>query len=94
MQLTISKGKILRLNTYILVRVRMDLEMAILIGMMLTAAGLALLGKVLKQSISSRTNPMKGGRESQDKIIEIYDYEIVDEIQNRASKGYKVAIHD
>ena len=68
--------------------------MAMLIGMMLTAAGLALLSKVLKESIRSRTNPMKGGRESLDKVIEIHDYEIVDEIQNRASKGYKVTIHD
>jgi hypothetical protein len=72
----------------------MDLEMAILIGMMLTAAGLTLLSKVLKESIRSRTNSMKGGRESMDKIIEIHDYEIVDEIQNRASKSYKVTIHD
>lgn len=37
---------------------------------------------------------MKVGRESKDRIIEIDEYEIVDEIQNRASEGYKVEIHD
>jgi len=35
---------------------------------------------------------MKSGCEPKDQIIEIDDYEIVDEIQNRASKGHKVII--
>jgi hypothetical protein len=71
-----------------------DLEMAMLIGMMLTAAGVALLSKVLKESIWSPTNSMNGGRKPGDRIIEIDEYEIVDEIQNRASDGYKVEIQD
>ena len=35
---------------------------------------------------------MKGDHEPKDNVIEIEDYEIVDEIQNRASKGHKVII--
>ena len=68
--------------------------MVMLIGMMLTAVGVALLSKVLKESIWPPTNSMKGGRKSKDRIIEIDEYEIVDEIQNRASEGIKVKIHD
>ncbi|MCX6678760.1 MAG: hypothetical protein NTX42_00130 [Methanothrix sp.] len=68
--------------------------MALLIGMMLAAVGVALLNKVLKESICSAKSSMKVGRESKDRIIEIDEYEIVDEIQNRASEGYKVEIHD
>jgi hypothetical protein len=37
---------------------------------------------------------MKGGHKSKDRIIEIEEYEIVDEIHNPASDGYKVEIHD
>ena len=65
-----------------------------LIGMMLAAIGIALLNKVLKESIWPPKNSMEEGRESKDRIIEIDEYEIVDEIQNRASKGYKVKIND
>jgi hypothetical protein len=72
----------------------LDLEMAILIGMMLTAVGVVLLGKVLKESIWSPMNSMKGGRKPKDRVIEIHEYEIVDEIENRASDGYKVEICD
>jgi len=68
--------------------------MALLFGMMLAAVGVALLNKVLKESIWPAKNSMKEGRESKDRIIEIDEYEIVDEIQNRASEGYKVEIHD
>jgi hypothetical protein len=45
-----------------------------------------------KGSIWPQTNTMKRGREPKDQIIEIDDYEIVDEIQNRASEGHKVII--
>lgn len=62
--------------------------------MMLTAVGVALLTKVLKESIWQPTNSMKWDRDSKDRIIEINDYEIVDENQNRASEGYKVKIYD
>ena len=65
-----------------------------LIGMMLAAVGVALLNKVLKESIWPPKNSMEVGRESKDRIIEIDEYEIVDEIQNRASEGHKVKIHD
>jgi hypothetical protein len=68
--------------------------MAILIGMMLTAVGVALLSKVLKESIWPPTNSMKWVSESKDRIIEIDEYEIIDEVQSRASDGYKVEIHD
>jgi hypothetical protein len=68
--------------------------MAMLIGMMLTAAGIALLGKVLKEGIWPATNSMKGARSSRDRIIEIDEYEIADETPNRSSDGYKVEIHD
>ncbi|MDD1751038.1 MAG: hypothetical protein LUO89_14335 [Methanothrix sp.] len=68
--------------------------MAMLIGLMVTAVGVALLGKMLKESIWPPANSTKGGRESRGQIIEIDEYEIVDEIQNPASEGYKVKIHD
>ena len=68
--------------------------MAMLIGMILAAVGVALLNKVLKESIWPPKNSMKEGRESKDRIIEIDEYEIIDEIQNRAPDGYKVEIHD
>jgi hypothetical protein len=68
--------------------------MALLFGMMLAAVGVALLNKALKESIRPAKNLMKEGRESKDRIIEIDEYEIVDENQNRASEGYKVEIHD
>ncbi len=68
--------------------------MAMLIGMMLTAAGVALLGKVIKESIWPQTNSVKGARNSPEMVIEIDEYEIVDETQNRPSDGYKVEILD
>ena len=66
--------------------------MAILIRLVLYAVGVALLNKILKGSISPQTNTIKMGREPKDQIIETDDYEIVDEIQNRASKGHRVII--
>jgi len=68
--------------------------MALLIGMMLTAVGVALLGKVLKESIWPPANSMKWGRESKNRIIEIDEYEIVDETKDRKPEGYKVEIND
>jgi hypothetical protein len=62
--------------------------MAKLIRMMLIAVGVALLNKMLKGSIWPKTN-IKSGHESKDQTIEIDDYEIVDENQNR---GHKVII--
>jgi hypothetical protein len=66
--------------------------MAILIRLVLIAVGVALLNTMLKGSIWPQTNTMKRGCEPKDQIIEIDDYEIVDEIQNRAYKGHKVII--
>lgn len=79
---------------YIYVHVHVRTWMVMLIGLMVTAAGVALLTKVLKGSIWPLTNSMNRGRESAVRIIEIDEYEIVDEIQNQASQGYKVKIHD
>ncbi len=67
--------------------------MAMLIGMMITVAGVTLLAKILKESISLPTN-LKGDRESKGRIIEIDEYEILDENQNQASECYKVKIND
>ena len=61
--------------------------MAMLIGMLIAAGGVALLHKMLKGSIWPQANTMD--REPKDQIIEIDDYEIVDENQNR---GHKVII--
>jgi hypothetical protein len=63
-------------------------------GMMLAAVGFALLNKVLKEGIWSPANSMQRGPASKDQIIEIDEYEIVDEVENRASEGYKVKIRD
>ncbi len=60
----------------------------------MTAAGVALLGKVLKESIWTTTNSMKGAHNSSGRVIEIEEYEIIDENQNRPSGGYKVEIQD
>jgi hypothetical protein len=46
----------------------------------------------LMGSIWTKTNTMKREHEPKDNVIEIEDYEIVDEIQNRASRGRKVII--
>jgi len=63
-----------------------------LIRLALIAVGVALLNKALKRSTRPQTNTIRRGSEPTDQIIEIDDYEIVDEIQNRASKGHKVII--
>jgi len=68
--------------------------MAILIGLMATAIGVALLSKALKERIWLQTNSMKWGRESEDRIIEIHEYEIIDDTHNQSSEGYKVNIQD
>lgn len=66
--------------------------MAMLIRLVLIAVGVALLNRMLKGSIWPRTNTVKRGHGPKDQVIEIEDYEIVDDIQNRASKGHKVII--
>ena len=57
---------------------------------MVAAGGIALPHKMLKGSTRPQAKTM--GHEPKGQIIEIDDYEIVDEIQNRASKGHKVII--
>jgi hypothetical protein len=64
-----------------------------LVGMMMTAAGLALLGKVIKESVWPDGFSMKGSG-SLKNVIEIKEYEIVDDTQNGPSHGYKVVIRD
>lgn len=68
-------------------------HMSMLVGMMMTAAGLALLGKVIKESIWPDGLSMKGAGSS-DRVIEIKEYEIVDDTQKGPSEGYKVEIQD
>jgi hypothetical protein len=71
----------------------MYLEMTImLIRLVLIAVGVALLNKMSKGSVWPQTNTVKRGRQPKDQIIEIDDYEIVNEVQNQASKGHKVII--
>lgn len=67
--------------------------MSMLVGMMVTAAGLALLGKVIKESIWPDGLLTKGAG-SPDRVIEINEYEIVDDTQKGPSEGYKVEIQD
>ena len=66
--------------------------MAMLMGLLIAACGVALLHKMLKGSIFPQASTMKWGNEPKDQIIEIDDYEVVDENQNRASEGHKVII--
>jgi hypothetical protein len=63
--------------------------MAILAGIALTAVGVALLNKTLKRCFWS----MKGPHGTKAQIIEIDEYEIIDDVENQASEGYKVEIH-
>ena len=67
--------------------------MAKLIRMMLTVFGAALLNKMLKGSLWPPTNSHSGNRdhESKNKIIEIDDYRILDEPENRVVE-HKVVI--
>jgi len=55
--------------------------MAMLIGMMMAAAGTILLAKLLKDSIWPLRNSMNRSGESVGRIIELNEYEIVDEDQ-------------
>lgn len=65
-----------------------------LVGMMMTAAGLALLGKVIKESFWPDGISMKGAGSSSERVIEIHEYEIVDDTQDGPFSGYKVEIRD
>jgi hypothetical protein len=67
--------------------------MSMLVGMMMTAAGLALLGKVIKESVWPDGLSMNGAGSS-DRVIEIKEYEIIDDAQNGPSEGYRVEIQD
>ena len=57
--------------------------MAMIIGMMMAAAGVALLAKMLKGGIFSPMSSTKKSGASRDLIIETDDYRIVDEIQDQ-----------
>ena len=61
-----------------------------LIGLTLSAAGLLLLNRVFKGSFGSEK--LNEGAESRNRVIEIHEYEILDDIQSCASEGYKVKI--
>lgn len=64
--------------------------MAMLAGIALTAVGIALLNKVWKECVW----PMRGAHGSRSQIIEIDEYEILNEDQDKASQGYRVEIRD
>jgi hypothetical protein len=69
--------------------------MAKLIRMILTAVGVALLNKMLKGSLWPPTSSKHGGNwdhEFKDQIIEIDDYKILDETEDRVAKNHKVVI--
>jgi hypothetical protein len=66
--------------------------MAMLMGLLIAAGGVALLHKMLKGRIWPQASTMKRGSEPKDQIIEIDGYEIVDNNQNQASEGHKVII--
>ena len=61
-----------------------------LLGLTLSAAGLLLLNRVFKESFGSQK--VNEGAESRNRVIEIHDYEILDDVQSRSSEGYKVKI--
>ena len=56
----------------------------------MTAVGAALLNNVIKESFW----PEKAARRSRSKVIEIDEYEIVDEADSQDRRGYKVEIRD
>jgi len=64
--------------------------MGMILGLTMSAAGLLLLNRVFKESFGSQK--AAEGDKSRNRIIEIHEYEILDDIQNRASEGYKVKI--
>jgi len=66
----------------------------VIVGIALAVAGVALLNKMLKGGIWPSTNSMRGGHEPKGQIIELDEYEILDETEDRASEGYKVKILD
>ena len=66
----------------------------VIVGIALAVAGVALLNKVLKGGIWPSTNSMRGGNGSKGQIIELDEYEILDETEDQASEGYKVKIFD
>ena len=55
--------------------------MALLIGMMMAVAGTALLAKVLRDGIWPPRNSMNRSGESMGRVIELNEYEIVEEDQ-------------
>ena len=62
--------------------------MAILTGIALTAVGALLLSRALKESFWPRTHGPKA------QIIEINEYEVLEDNQDLTSHGYKVKIND
>ena len=64
--------------------------MAILAGIALTAVGAVLLSRLLKGCIWPNKNAHGTGAQ----IIEIDEYEILDDNPDPAPQGYKTEIHD
>lgn len=66
--------------------------MSMLMGLAITAVGVAVLGKVLLGGLWQSTKSAGGRRGS--RVIEIDEYEVVDESQDRPSSGHRVRIDD
>lgn len=61
-----------------------------ILGLTMSAAGLLLLNRVFKESFGSQK--AAEGDKSRNRVIEIHEYEILEDFQSRASDGYKVKI--
>lgn len=64
--------------------------MGMILGLTMSAAGLLLLNRVFKESFGSQK--AAEGDKSRNRVIEIHEYEILEDFQSRASDGYKVKI--
>lgn len=66
--------------------------MSMLMGLAITAVGVAVLGKVLLGGLWQSTKSARGSRGS--RVIEIDEYEVLDESQDLQPSGRRVRIDD
>lgn len=69
-----------------------DADMAMLIGLAMTAVGAAVLGKVLTEGFRQSTKTTGGIPKSQ--VIEIDEYEVLDDLQEQPSRWRWVRVDD